>query len=185
MAKHLAYSICSCAKISSNRILSRVFCAGAHAFARRICEWFLTMFNSIAASFCLQISFCNKPDFIQPAPSFSRRLCAPVFPPFAPLRKGRGTARQRAQPVRLSQPYCDRVAPLGAPSGVLQRAALQPRTHRAPRCQRAPRGRVLVPAGGARRRPGAWPARHARGRRPDPHEPAQPVRGPSGDRARN
>ena len=31
-----------------------------------------------------------------------------------------------------------------------------------------------------RRRPGARPARHARGRRPAPHEPAQPVRVPHG-----
>lgn len=32
-----------------------------------------------------------------------------------------------------------------------------------------------------RRRPGAWPARHARGRRSAPHEPAQPVRVPHGN----
>ena len=84
----------------------------------------------------------------------------------------------------MCTPSCEGVAPFGAPSGVLlrRRAALcgvvaydgrrQPSSWQAARI-----GRRAEP----RRRPGAWPARHARGRRSVPHEPAQPVRVPHGN----
>src|SRR4029077_11955138 len=72
----------------------------------------------------------------------------------------------------------------GAPSGVLlrRRAALFVTVRMMDGLrQPAPRGQPVL---AATRSPaaarGAWPARHARGRRSAPHEPAQPVRVPHG-----
>ena len=96
----------------------------------------------------------------------------------------------------------DRAAPLGAPSrrfltlvprfrsgrrgGPISfpliraaSAALRPRARPAFEGSRSSCRRA-----GGQGLPGAWRAVHARGRRPEPHEPAQPVHGPSWDRAR-
>ncbi len=80
-------------------------------------------------------------------------------------------------------------SPLRSASGLRLRPlsggrARKPRADSAVRRQRAPRGGSLCPRAEPRRRPGAWLAGHARGRRPDPREPEQPVRAPHGDRAR-
>jgi len=92
----------------------------------------------------------------------------------------------------------DRAAPLGAPSrrflslvpqlpvgaqgGPISfpliraaSAALRPRARPAFEGSRSSCRRA-----GGQGLPGAWRAVHARGRRPEPHEPAQPVHGPSG-----
>ena len=120
--------------------------------------------------------------FGQPS-SFSRRGVRPSFGEW-PRPKGEGTARQMARQSLICTPSCEGVAPSGAPSGVLLSASGRafrdrPDDGRPPSASswRAARiGRQAEP----RRRPGAWPARHARGRRPAPHEPAQPVRVPHG-----
>jgi hypothetical protein len=140
------------------------------------------------------------------APSVSRRASARGLGALPSRNKARGTARQSTQLSVEHALLADRVAPLGAPSGVLRRrAALLATIAGAPtRSSTRPfagsriskRGRAVWPAisqllaGGhsaSERSPDTARARalreHARGRRPEPHEPEQPVRALSWDQA--
>jgi hypothetical protein len=99
--------------------------------------------------------------------------------------KGEGTARQMARESLNLHAFLRRRGALRravrrSPSASGRAFRDRPDGGRPPSASswRAARiGRQAEP----RRRPGAWPARHARGRRPAPHEPAQPVRVPHGN----
>jgi hypothetical protein len=104
--------------------------------------------------------------------------------------KARGTARRGARPILWHANLAARVAPLGAPSRRLCGAGprfrsglLACRRFRRP-AEPGPISELLAAGRSARgRSPDAArkraERRHARGRRPEPHEPAQPVRAPS------